>query len=387
MVSRLADSTEIKIQSDQWGITYRPGNILTGISITWGRQSLWDAPVKRSCKFTISYEDIQAARDQWFTFLRANVTVTLDGTVVFVGHIDSMEFEEIGDQWWIAYSAVEATGWNNLMSRTFETRANTPALMRASMEIQSGGIRPNIIEPATTEVRFRPPAQPVTLTYEQGWGAVAAPWPLSHPQWSPDYSQCSATTWRLDHAWGTNITVFANEVAGKPPRMDAGEMTRTIYWESGGTYGESNNGTPQVSSYWALGSEGGANSGRKSTNPYAVKSYPLEMINAASNLAKAQITAPREFTFYDDLLMEIPQRIGQVMPLFYTWEQRRRFKINPDGRGHDPYAAILFDAQPLYVAIGGTLTIRHDQTAHDVTAIYASDQNTGAISNRTTVAS
>lgn len=374
MVSRLASTAVISIKRGGHRTLFGTNAIGEGIEITWGRQSLFAAPAKRSATVRLKIGTLSKMQAVFETMLRAELNITVDEQVVFVGHIDALKPWINRSEWWVELKAVEARGWNALLSKKFNTSAPTPALMRKSMEIQSGGIKPSVKEGADTDwpsLRFAPPNAYVSLTYEQGWSAVAAPYPLAWPSWSPDYATVMATTWQLNHRWNDTV-IHSDQIACDEPIQEATELTQSYQFSSGGTYGE-------VREHSSVRSSGigqpTSNDSREFKNPFAVTGYPSAMLSGVSLLIQAQITAPRTFTVYDDILMTSPQKIAAYFALFMPWERRTRFAIS--GAAPDDVVGLLWThSTPRYTAIGGVLTINPQRSSHEMICIYTSPYRT-----------
>lgn len=364
MVSVLAAGLKVTVGTPS-GFTFLTSDVVDEAKIKWGRTSLLARPDKRSLTATLKAPSLSIAKEIFRYALRATVTVDQDNVTQFVGHIDSVEPEKINGHWYFHLTAVEATGWNPSLANTLNTRAGSPSLLKNTLDIVSD-ISPAYTDPSTHgTITYRQPTDQETITVQQGWEFLATPWPLSFPVWSPTYDRVDSTVWELDSSFST-LVFPANTLEGVPPAQEATELYSSVFLYSGGGLGE----RQYMSSATAANAYkiGTPNDGHfaEVDNPLALTSYSTAVTFKAADLLFAQITAPREFTLRDRILDDAGYSLAGIKAAFLPYETRRRYA----SQSGDPFAELWPDTR--YWTIGGTITYRHKETRHDMTAGYAS---------------
>lgn len=363
MVSVLAQGIKVTVGTPG-GYTFVTSDVVDEAKIKWGRRSILDRPDKRSLTLTLRAPSMSIARELFRYALRAAVTVALDGVTQFTGYIDSVEPEKINGTWYMHMTAVEATGWNPSLANTLNTRAGSPGLLKNTLEIVST-INPDYTDPSSHgTITYRQPEDQETITVRQGWEFLATPWPLSFPVWSPTYDRVDSTIWELKTAWN-NLVFPADTMEGKLPSQDATELYSSVFFYSGGELGE--RAYMSQASAASTAKIGTSNQGHYAEvdNPLALNAYPSGVTFDAAETIFAQLTSPREFTIRDRILTAADMALAGIKSAFLTYETRRRYAANTG----DKFAELWPDTR--YWTIGGTITYRHNESRHDMTAAYA----------------
>lgn len=362
MVSVLASGVTVRVATPTVRV-FTTANVVDSVAIKWGRESLLSAPSKRSLTATLRTSSVALAQSLFKDMLRCEVSLALDGVTLFVGFIDGVEPERVNGVWFFHITAVEATGWNAELGKTFQTRAGSPGVLSASLSAVSG-INPSYDNPLSWgNIQYRQPEVQETITVQQGWELLATPWPMQFPNWSPTYNHVGSTVWELDTAWGSRV-LPADTMEGELGVQDTTELYRSFFFYSGGGYGEELYHT-NVSLVRGVGQRNTAN-WTQITNPLAVVEYSQSTINAVTDLLQAQITAPRKLRIRDRVLQDAGYSVASIKSMFLTNETRVRYPTNTG----DPMDELWPNLR--YWTIGGKITFTHFETRHDMTSAYAS---------------
>lgn len=362
--SPIAQSTIVTIDRD--GLKFRPGSILSGLTITWGRSSLFDPPQKRTLSMRILLENSDF-QDQARWILGKSVSVEISGEIAFVGYIDNVRV--VGspatgqDQWLLAVQAVEATGWNEHLSRTFTTRIVNTFLLRKSLESQAPKSIPKLIGAPTNTMadseryEFDEASK---LEVKKGWELlIMSGVPGVFGNWSPDYRTLSRTIDTLEMDWDKMAVVPANAVVMDSPHWEARDFPGSIKFTSGGL-------NSKVREHKTI-TRGGTRTGNEIVMNFPAvlsneRDFSDRVLDDLVALISAQATSPRNFEFMDTAIKSDSFR----KVIFTTTEKPNRIAIQ-DGW----YDKSTLGVDPYYYVIGGTLTIKPNMSTHSTTCIYS----------------
>lgn len=360
MVSQFAAATQVKVQrSAHGGVFAPPPAKIISIQITWGRRSLFAAPQKRSCTIDclIPISEVAAGGRYW---PGSPIEVIHDGDDIFAGHVtDFIPIRYNSTHHRVKIQCVETYGRSTLLGIKVTTNARNARFLELTMRGQTGYTPPIMPEKVPENMAFdRSGVDAQEITLYDGFGALAAARPLSFPIWEPDYKTVRPSIYQPVRR--ALYSVEAHEVIAGLPTYSLAEQPAQLVLTSGGVFGRKNQ---RFSGQTSLGGKGFSPAAEVNC-PFAVETnaWTSAQTQAALRLVNLQVTAPMQFTFSDS---HLGGRFNNLFPMFFTYE-------NPQtawrARG---YTLPDLGREPIFVNIGGTLTITRRDTRHQVTAIHA----------------
>lgn len=172
-------------------------NMVQGVTINWGRDRLTEAPRARSLSASILVTEVTAG-DALRIWAGNVLTLSLGGTVVFKGLVDSVAVAEHSTRYLVSVTAVQATSWwvtpGNLQTIT---TPNTVAMLGTNL---GGTFGSNPVQKTLSGATLTPDRQflqnkPVTLTAFNAWSAFVSVTPMTWPSWTPDLTKVWPTMW------------------------------------------------------------------------------------------------------------------------------------------------------------------------------------------------
>lgn len=389
MVSRIASTTRVKITSrrDSWALDLAPGEVLEGLTIRWGRDSLKSGPRNRTASLSI-----RAPRgrkpDELFW---ASVEIWISGILVFGGTIDAIEAQDKSSDLFWRINAVEApTMHRYLVQNAVVERCDKPGDIWR--RVQNAGRNPKEIEiiglpfgeAAPTLANETVKSRLMQFKFLDIWSALASLWPASFPIWRPAFKKVGTSVWRFDSYY--RHYVDSKTVTFSPARFALSEMILGVEITSGGLYGERDGlGTTSiglnVSDEIILNGKRIRLSAIDKNWDFPVVSYaqpiaiadwephlPWQQRNALGRAAAfllCQPTAPLTMTVHDRSdLPDVPAAVWR------TWEEQQVFSISgPLTPPPGIEASWLSDR----VAIGGTLKVAPGESRHELITVQGRD--------------
>lgn len=360
--------------------SYTKWDVLDNVRIRWGRESLFSAPSRRTMTFTVRVNEAIDTFKLWY-WRALRVEADAGGTLLFRGQIDAIKLIRETD-WGDVYqfSATEAPRWNDWLRETHSYNQLTIDWARTLAAREGYTVEP-LPEPVYPLPRYLGKdmaefgVDGYELTGEQVLRIAAAPYPASFVQWNPNgtvsstmvrnkandkrlimHSQldCSPFEVRLEDTPFRVAMQSEQAWAPKLPRAVAffhDEAMRFQYakvpnFKNWGPFIRLDNGI----NFNYLDSRDSLYLGHE-LRPESNSFY------WAADMIRGQITSPKKMKFYDTLLGPDPGHRWY----FDTWEKHENLEI--------------YDVAPPnngpYRIIGGTLTITHGLTTHEVTAVWA----------------
>ena len=275
-------------------------------------------------------------------------------------------------------SAAEGTGFNPLLSRKlgiFMPQA-TVSVLRQELEYRSrkeGFEKPKILKPVRDDFFFYMTDKATEATYEQLWGAVAAPFPLAFPSWSPDYLQVTAT--KHDFSRSYWLSAHLKEVVGTDPQFHAESLPPLVRLSSkdgvlGFDVSKYKNGAWESGDIIRETKEMNYTEWKVVKNAADSASSQKGYVNQAFSVLRAQITDPRTLTFHDDLVFSSNLK-KSMSEVFTTWETGLHITLWPLSDA-DSFVQ-LFGLNPMWEPIGGRLIITAARTTSELTCVWATD--------------
>ncbi|OFT50501.1 hypothetical protein HMPREF3153_09760 [Corynebacterium sp. HMSC06C06] len=358
MVDKFAQSIRLDINGTKYPFT--PSDIVDGLKLTWGRDSLFEDPKKRSLSATliVDYAAAVEMTNGSGHILGARVRVLKGSTLLFRGSIDTIEVAPVGgDQVRLDLHSVESTTWNYELSKTFNTRAATAKLLQASIDIQTGLPDVEIIDAVDPATKFIQPEQSIAVTVLQAYNALVESRPLARAIWLPDLSQVWPSYYNRNGAW-VDARFTADQVAVEGWELYFEQNPLWVEFYTGGTFGEET----MIKKFPVPGDAASAGT-LQITNEWGVKAYKDWEVNGAKAVLAAQQTAPRKFTIAAENVSD---------EWMQPWETSRRFVIDRDTiTGTNFYQRWEREHGGRYVPIGGTITVKHGRSTHEMTCVYA----------------
>lgn len=389
MVSRIASKTRAKITSrrDPWTIDFGPGELLEGLTVRWGRDSLRSGPRNRTATLSIQAPQGRSPGELFW----ASLEIWIRGETVFSGTIDAIETKDKEGRliWQIA--AVEApTMLRHLTRNVVVERCERPGDIWR--RVQNDGRNPKEIEIIGLPFGDDAPilaSESVTsrlmqFSFWDTWSALASLWPGSFPIWRPGFKKVGTSVWRFDSY--PRINIPSRSVVFSPARYSLSEMILAIEITSGGLYGDRDPGDT-ASIDRNVSEEIRLNGARiKPWNvdknwdfpvvsfnqpiaitewephlPWQQRSYPQR----AAAFLLCQPTAPLTMTVHDRYDMpEVPAAVWR------TWEEQSVFSITGTRK---PPPGVESSWLSDRVAIGGTIRVSRHESTHEIITVQGRD--------------
>lgn len=354
--------------------TLGANSVLENARIRWGRESLFDPPMRRTLSFTARMGRGHGPEEMrnWRVL---RVRAKWGPWDLFVGQIDSISFDL--DYKFTTFTATEAPRWDPFLRETSRWYEMSIDAARRVVE------KRYTLDPLPVAV-YPEPRYPVSdrhlvggryeFTGEQLVRLAVAPYPASFIQWKPNghvgctmaSNETSLKPIEISHRhieeWPVSIRLEDTpfRVAMQSAKAWTPELERAVAYfhdeavrfqhakidsfKDWGPYRELDNG---------INFSGTADNGlyigsdlRPSENVFF----------KAADIIRGQITSPPKLTFDENLLPDNSSAL-----LFVTWEQHRNVYISAESD--------FFRSQ--YRVIGGILNVAHGRTTHETTALWA----------------
>lgn len=379
-------TADLRVRFDSFGLSYfvvalpsLPSHETTALDevvINWGRSSLFEAPMNRTCdlSFIRPFSDLPIEN-----YLYSRIRVKLGDTLLFEGSVDRIRRENrrlSPGRWEPVYtvSAIETHTFHPDLLQKRRVRPDSGIQLwtmfndinyrdREILEFEQGERSP----------KYAMPDDPVELSLYEAFSAAAAPWPLSFPSWRPGMEKVEPTTWKIPYDIPNNRILRSENCTMGPIEATAENTPMAVEFGSGGRYGRQEDGekwnryitrrpgvTGRADEY---DSDRVNYHFRKLIQPFAIRTYaPIGgVFDDAWKLIKHQKSNPLDITFFEDGRTDWPDMF------FYTWEQKNgKWKIT--GEIDEP---VRYYLETSLRPIGGRLTFTHERTTHKVKAIYA----------------
>lgn len=386
MVSRIASTTRVKITSrrDSWTLDLAPGEVLEGLTIRWGRDSLRSGPRNRTATLSIRAPRGRKSAELFW----ASVEIWINGTLMFGGTIDAVETRDKSSDLFWRINAVEApTMHRHLMKNVVVERTNRPGDIWR--RVQNHGGNPREIEIIALKFGDDAPylanetvtSRLMQFKFWDVWTALAAVWPASFAAWRPGFHKVGTTVWRFDSYFRNVVNSAA--VTFDHAKFALSDMILSIDITTGGLYGaragvDAIRHTTDITEAIRLNGEVQRPWNMNQNwnfpvveynQPIAISSWkrdaPWEPAERAAAFLFCQPTAPLTMTVHDrDDLPTVPAAVWR------TWEEQQVFSIN-GARKLPPgiEASWLSDR----VAIGGTLRVAPGESKHELITVQGRD--------------
>lgn len=353
-------------------IELRHDLVLESVRIRWGRDSLFQAPMRRTMTFTAWMGTDRLELWNWRVL---RVVGRVGTTEYFTGQIDTIR--RVGPDL-IEFSATESPRWSDAL-RSHGTVRPTD-VDEAREQVRKLGLRLDRLPIAVYPRPYYGP-QVITdgkseyqITVDQLLRIAVAPYPGSFVQYLPsglvgctmaanDTPQVRVLHWDaviIDENWEIRYDDTPFRVAMQSDNAwIQGAKRITSYFHDEAVRSQH----AKVNSFMSWGNfqrlDNGITFGLYNESGGLVKDDPRPRLNSYYRFAdviRGQTTSPRKITFLDTLIEET----SSARAYFYTWEEHENFQVYEDVPDGGPWRII-----------GGTLTIAHGKTKHETTAVWA----------------
>lgn len=386
MVSRIASTTRVKITSrrDSWALDVSPGEVLEGLTIRWGRDSLRSSPRNRTASLSIRAPRGRKPGELFW----ASVEIWISGTLVFGGTIDAIETKDKSSDLFWRINAVEApTMLKHLVKNVRVDRCERPG--QIWQKVQSSGGNPQEIEIIGLDFSASAPhlanetvtSKRMQFKFWDVWSALAAVWPASFAAWRPGFKKVGTTVWKFGNYYRNEVN--ARAVTFSHAKFALSDMILAFDITTGGLYGERAavdairhrtditeairlNGKTQrpwnMSQNWDFPIA-------QFNQPIALLSWkpgdPWEPAERAAAFLLCQPTAPLTMTVHDrDDLPSVPAAVWR------TWEEQQVLSITGTRKTPTGIEASWLSDR---VAIGGTLRVAPGESRHELITVQGRD--------------
>lgn len=363
-----------------------PDLVLESVRIRWGRDSLFQAPMRRTLTFTAWMGTDRLELWNWRVL---RVVCRVGTREYFTGQIDTIR--RVGPDL-IEFSATESPRWADRV-RGFPSFDATD-VDGAREEARSRGFR---LANLPIAVYPRPSYGPQVITdgksqyqitFDQLLRIAVAPYPGSFVQYLPSglvgctMAANDAATVRelhsdaviIDDNWAIRYDDTPFRVAMQSDNAwIQGPKRITSYFHDEAVRSQH----VKVNSFMSWGNfqrlDNGITFGIYNESGDRVADDPRPRVNSYYRFAdviRGQTTSPRKITFLDTLIEETTS----ARAYFYTWEEHANFQVVEDVPDRGPWRII-----------GGTLTIAHGKTTHETTAVWARSHPTYGYPNASDV--
>ena len=342
--------------------------VSSGLTVTWGRTQLTDAPMNRVLTATLAH-----AKKLPLKLLPARIYAELNGTCIFDGIIDKVNVRNLPDDPIQSIRATENSSWWSTWERILDLPARSSSytgkeiqtaldtLVQAPETVLSPGMP--VTPPRMNRVLFGATG-PIQTPAKQGYETLIKSTPLAQPAWSPDMGALEPTTHTPKTAPANVTTIPANHIeCDRSLTLTAQNCIGSVKWTMAGDWNTPKNTfnklVPGTSTF---GLRRGnlakitTTLGRGGTTTNAAIN---NLINPALELLALQITPPRKIKLST-------HRTNLPQNLLTPWETGQTIHI-PD----DPIATWLTGSPDAWLRpIGGTLAIHRDRVDHELTCIW-----------------
>lgn len=364
--------------------SYPQDSVIADISITWGRQGLFEPPRARTARITVLPTEEWTIRRMLMEWPMQTMRIHLDGmtnalpgytgSLIFEGNIDALHVIDIGGDTGVEVSCTETFGLSSSVPFTDMTipypvtEEATAADLANKLAVYAPEVITAIPRTWPDQVRFHSPDSdnPSIRTVME---TLAAWTPLSFPSWSPDHKELRSTwSGAISSPFFEPLTHLTIINDGDVITDDDDITTDVRDWPQGWEFAQGDRVLARsvdsaMQRYrWHRGAEVVRSSKTIALDTKDI-ALPNELVFVPTIAAmKAQITSARRFRFRHKVLPYTS------VALWSTWEDNRRRIRLPD----DPVAAML-GITPDFVPIGGTIRITGDDVIHDVSCLWVEE--------------
>lgn len=380
--SLIAEQFRIELyQTDAVRWRFSPRDVLSDATITWGRQSLFDAPANRTLSFKVLLsKDLELNPA---SYLSTVVRAYRGTTLLFEGAIDQADLGvqthrsiSGGDHEVVVMSfhAVESKSFYGDLGQVSPT-SGIHNVWELWNRFQGMNYRQVEVTPFFRNYSFVPfEVEEDYITLGEALSVVAAPFPLAQANWEPGHRKVHATIYRPDNPSTVLVSGLRTSIIrfDGPLSADFQNVPARVSLTTGGLYG-----TTGIEKYWRRTER---NSIKRTRIGYIPQGYIGRKIEVNHpwptdhwvdpgkqilDLIAMQRTSPVRVTVFDDL---DPNRHRIESELYQTWEGDMRYQIIGPNPRHIVNA--IGEGNHL-AAIGGTLRVTPERTSHSLTMVYS----------------